>query len=175
MTRIFLIGYMAAGKTTLGRALARTLNLQFLDLDQYIEQRQHATITTLFERHGEAGFRQIERQHLHEAGEFENTLIACGGGTPCHFDNIDYMNRQGQTVFLSVPLPVLLRRLRANRSKRPLLAQKTDAQLHDYIAAQLQERLPYYTQARYTFPADSLESSAEIAESVTRFREMLNL
>lgn len=99
MKRIFLIGYMGSGKTTLGKAFARAMQLQFIDLDWYIEERFHKTVQELFAERGEEGFREVERNMLHEAGEFENVVIAAGGGTPCFFDNIDYMNRVGDTVF----------------------------------------------------------------------------
>ena len=89
MTRILLIGFMAAGKTTLGKALARDLGLQFIDLDHYIENRFHCTVAQLFTERGEEGFRQIERTMLHEVAEFEDVIIATGGGTPCFFDNMN--------------------------------------------------------------------------------------
>lgn len=175
MTRIFLIGYMGAGKTTLGRALAGDLGLEFIDMDFYIEQRHHSSISGLFARHGEEGFRQIERQVLHEVGEFEDIIISCGGGTPCFFDNMDYMNRQGDTVLLDVPIDVLVRRLAANRSKRPVLAGKSDEELRGFIAGNLETRMPYYSRARHVFPAARLESREEIAESVARFRAQLGI
>lgn len=99
MKRIFLVGYMGSGKTTLGKAYARINNLEFIDLDWYIEERMHKTISELFAEKGEAGFRELERKMLHEVGEFENVMVACGGGTPCFYDNIDYMNSVGDTVF----------------------------------------------------------------------------
>ena len=111
MTRIFLTGYMGAGKTTLGKAFARRMELEFIDLDWYIEERFHRSIPQLFAERGEEGFRLLERNMLHEAGEFENVVISVGGGTPCFFDNMDYMNRQGMTVFLDVNIDVLFRRL----------------------------------------------------------------
>ena len=104
MTRIILIGYMGAGKTTLGHALANRLQLQFIDLDLYIEERYRKTISQIFAERGEEGFRLIEQRMLHEVAEFEDVVISTGGGTPCFFDNIDYMNRQGTTVFLDVPV-----------------------------------------------------------------------
>ena len=111
MKRIFLIGYMGSGKTTLGKAYARENELAFIDLDWYIEERMHQSISDLFAKQGEAGFRELERKMLHEAGEFEDTVIACGGGTPCFFDNMEYMNAAGDTVFLDVHPDVLFRRL----------------------------------------------------------------
>ena len=100
MTRIILIGYMGAGKTTVGKALAKDLGLMFYDLDWYIESRMHKTVAQIFKESGEEGFRRIERNMLHEVAEFEDVVISCGGGTPCFFDNMEYMNSQGQTLYL---------------------------------------------------------------------------
>ncbi|MDD6907185.1 MAG: shikimate kinase, partial [Bacteroidaceae bacterium] len=133
MMRIFLIGFMGSGKTTLGKAFARAMQLQFIDLDWYIEERFHKTVQELFAERGEEGFREIERRMLHEVGEFEDVIIAAGGGTPCFFDNIQYMNRVGKTVFLDVVPEVLFRRLNIAKSKRPLLAGKDDAELMSFI------------------------------------------
>ena len=126
MTRIILIGYMGSGKTTLGNALARELGLPFFDLDWYIENRFCRTVTRLFEERGEEGFRRIEHEMLHEVAEFEDVVIAAGGGTPCFFDNIDYMNRQAQTVYLKATPEVLFRHLLPGRQKRPCSPAKTD-------------------------------------------------
>ena len=112
MVRIFLTGYMGAGKTTLGKAFARKLNIPFIDLDWYIEERFHKTVGELFTERGEAGFREIERNMLHEVAEFENVVISTGGGAPCFFDNMEFMNRTGKTVFLNVHPDVLFRRLK---------------------------------------------------------------
>ena len=89
MTRIILIGYMGAGKTTVGKALAKALGLPFYDLDWYIETRMRRTVKQIFDESGEEGFRRIEHNMLHEVAEFENVVVSCGGGTPCFYDNID--------------------------------------------------------------------------------------
>lgn len=173
MKRIFLIGYMGSGKTTLGKAYARTNHLEFIDLDWYIEERMHKTISELFAERGEEGFRELERKMLHEVGEFENVMVACGGGTPCFYDNIDYMNRVGETVFLDVCPAVLFRRLKIAKSKRPLLSDKTDKELMTFIGEALEKRLPYYTRARFRFNAEGLETSRQISESVERLKKLL--
>ena len=98
--RIILIGYMGAGKTTVGKALAAELGLRFYDLDWYIESRMRKTVAQLFAELGEEGFRRIERNMLHEVAEFEGVLISCGGGTPCFYDNMQYINQQGLTLYL---------------------------------------------------------------------------
>ena len=175
MTRILLIGFMAAGKTTLGKALARDLGLQFVDLDHYIEGRYHCSVSQLFAERGEEAFREIERNMLHEVAEFENVVISTGGGTPCFFDNMEYMNQVGETVFLDVDNKVLFRRLKVAKHQRPLLANKTDEELMTFIQEALEKRLPYYTKAKYVFNGELLENRHQIQQSVERLKELLNL
>ena len=170
MTRILLVGFMAAGKTTLGKALARDLGLQFVDLDHYIENRYHCSVSQLFAERGEEAFRHIERNMLHEVAEFEDVIIATGGGTPCFFDNMDYMNAQGVTVFLDAAVDVIYTRLTIARTKRPLVAGKTSDELRQYITDMLERRNPYYTRAHHTFCADYLENPEQVSDSVLRFK-----
>lgn len=171
MTRILLVGFMAAGKTTLGKALAKDLGLQFVDLDHYIESRYRCSVSQLFAERGEEAFRQIERNMLHEVAEFEDVIIATGGGTPCFFDNMDYMNVQGTTVFLEAPVETIYTRLTIARVQRPLVAGKSAEELRTYIAATLEQRMPYYSRATYTFLADQLENTRQVNESVERFKK----
>lgn len=175
MIRIFLTGYMGSGKTTLGRALAADLNVQFIDLDHYIEQRYRKTIAQLFAENGEDGFRAIERRMLHEVGEFEDVIISTGGGTPCFFDNIEFMNAQGTTIYLDVPVERLFIRLCIARSKRPLIKDKDDEELRAFIIEQLEKRAPHYSKAQYSFRADRLEDTAQVKESVEAFRHQFAL
>ena len=175
MTRIFLIGYMGAGKTTLGKAFARALGLTFVDLDWYIEERFHKSIRQLFAERGEEGFRELEKRMLHEVGDFEDVVISVGGGTPCFFDNMEYMNEAGETVFLDVNLQVLFRRLKVAKQQRPLLDGKTDEELKAFIQEALQKRLPFYTKAKHTFNGERLEDRHQIQQSVERLKELLKL
>ena len=175
MIRVFLTGYMGAGKTTLGKAFAKALGVPFIDLDWYIEERFHKSIKMLFAEHGEEGFRTLEQRMLHEAGEFEDVVISTGGGTPCFFDNMSYMNSQGQTVFLDVSIDVLYRRLRVATANRPILQGKSDEELRTFIAEALEKRLPFYSQATYHFDGSQLESRPQIADSVARLRLLLAL
>ena len=175
MIRIFLIGYMGAGKTTLGKAFARAMGLTFVDLDWYIEERFHKTVSQIFTERGEEGFRELEKRMLHEASDFENVVISVGGGTPCFFDNMEYMNQVGETVFLDVDNKVLFRRLKVAKHQRPLLANKTDEELMTFIQEALEKRLPYYTKAKYVFDGELLENRYQIQQSVERLKELLNL
>ena len=158
MIRIFLIGYMGAGKTTLGKAFARAMGLTFVDLDWYIEERYHKTVSQIFAERGEDGFRELEKRMLHEASDFEDVVISVGGGTPCFFDNMDYMNQVGETVFLDVDNQVLFRRLKVAKQQRPLLANKTDEELMAFIQEALEKRLPHYTKAKHVFNGELLEN-----------------
>ena len=175
MIRIFLIGYMGAGKTTLGKAFARAMGLTFVDLDWYIEERFHKTVSQIFTERGEEGFRELEKRMLHEASDFENVVISVGGGTPCFFDNMEYMNQVGETVFLDVDNKVLFRRWKVAKHQRPLLANKTDEELMTFIQEALEKRLPYYTKAKYVFNGELLENRYQIQQSVERLKELLNL
>ena len=175
MTRIFLIGYMGAGKTTLGKAFARAMGLTFVDLDWYIEERYHKTVSQIFAERGEDGFRELEKRMLHEASDFEDVVISVGGGTPCFFDNMDYMNQVGETVFLDVDNQVLFRRLKVAKQQRPLLANKTDEELMAFIQEALEKRLPHYTKAKHVFNGELLENRYQIQQSVERLKELLKL
>ena len=167
MKPIFLIGYMGSGKSTMGRSLSRHLNIPLIDLDIFIESRFHRTVKEIFAEKGEEGFRIIERNVLHEVGEFENVIVACGGGTPCHFDNMDYMNSCGVTVFLNASHEAILRRLSTPKAKakRPIIADKTNDELLDFITEAMKQRAPHYTKAMYTFDSSYLEDSPQVEES----------
>ena len=171
MRPIFLIGYMGSGKTTLGRALGRRLGLQFIDLDLYIESRYMRTISQLFAERGEDKFRSIEREMLHEVAEMEDVVVACGGVTPCYYDNIDYMNRCGTTVFLSASEDRLFARLSINRNKRPLIKDLDDKSLRIFIRENLALRMPHYSKASHSFCGDRLEDVMQISTSVEKFIE----
>ena len=175
MKRIILIGYMGAGKTTVGRALARELGLQFYDLDWYIESRRHRTVGQLFAEVGEDVFRQIERNMLHEVAEFEDVVVSCGGGTPCFFDNMDYLNQQGQVVYLKCTPEVLCGHLAMSRNDRPLLRGKSRDELLAFITEQLSRREPFYSKARYTVDVTLLDNSDKIKVTIAHIRQLLGL
>ena len=175
MRRIILIGYMGAGKTTVGKALAKELRMPFYDLDWYIESRMHKTVKAIFDERGEAGFRKIEYNMLHEVAEFEDIIISCGGGTPCFFDNIDYMNRQGETVYLKATPEVLYGHLKMGKTIRPLLLNKTADEVQVFIREQLAQREPYYSRAKHVLDVNLLDDYEKIKISVEQLRNMLCL
>ena len=175
MRRIILIGYMGAGKTTVGKALAKELHMPFYDLDWYIESRMHKTVKAIFDERGEAGFRKIEHNMLHEVAEFEDIIISYGGGTPCFFDNIDDMNRQGETVYLKATPEVLYGHLKMGKTIRPLLLNKTADEVQVFIREQLAQREPYYSKAKHVLDVNLLDDYEKIKISVEQLRNMLCL
>ena len=175
MVRVFLMGFMGAGKTTLGKALAAHLGVSFIDLDQYIESRYMKSVSQIFATRGEQGFREIESRLLREVGEFDNVIVSCGGSTPLIGDNMDYMLSQGQTVYLKCSNETLLSRLNAARSQRPLIASKTDEELALYIESETKRREPGYLRAQYICPGDRLESRDQISETIEYIENLLNL
>lgn len=164
---------MAAGKTTLGRYAAREMGRDFIDLDRYIEARYRKSIADIFASDGEARFREIERNMLHEVAEFDNVLVATGGGTPCFFDNMAYMNKRGVAVFLSCPVETICRRIKISKVKRPLLLSLDDEALTNRIDEMLAARMPFYMQATYTFDSSRYESRAALAEATKALQALI--
>ena len=175
MTRIILIGYMGAGKTTIGKALSKELGITFYDLDWYIESRMRKSVAQIFAERGEEGFRKIEYNMLHEVAEFENVIISCGGGTPCFFDNMDYLNQQGKVVYLKATPEVLYDHLLMGKTERPLLKGKSPEELITFIREQLEKREPYYTKAQYTLDVSLMDNYEKIKISVEKLKALLDL
>jgi len=155
--RIYLIGFMGCGKTTLGRRLAKYAGLQFIDMDYYIEKRNFKTVPQIFAEEGETGFRDKERKALHELSEMTNVVIATGGGAPCFFDNIDLMNRTGKTIYLNINPKILADRLMNSKTDRPLIKGKSKDELVAFIDRTLREREKYYSRARYQITRSDMD------------------
>jgi len=157
MAKIFLIGYMGSGKSTAGKRLATKLKSEFIDLDEFIEGECGQTIPGIFEEKGEAEFRAIEHNALKKLIAKENTVIACGGGTPCYYGNMELMNNNGITVYIKMSADALTSRLMNSRNKRPLLEDKTEEELRQFIAEHLEKREDFYHQAHYTVKGKDLD------------------
>lgn len=175
MKRIIIIGYMGAGKTTVGKELSKDLGIQFYDLDWYIESRMRKTVAQIFAEKGEEGFRSVEKNMLHEVAEFEDVIISCGGGTPCFFDNMDYLNEQGDTIYLKADPEVLYKHLLMGKVERPLLKNKTPDELIAFIREQLQRREPFYSKAKYTLDVSLMNNYEKIKISVQKIKELLGI
>lgn len=164
MQRIFLVGYMGSGKTAMGKLLAKQRGLNFIDLDAYIESKFLQTIAQIFEHEGEAGFRQIEKKHLHEVAEFEDVVIATGGGAPCFFDNMKFMNLRGETIYIKLIPEHLAERLSSSKAGvRPLIRDKSGDDLLQHITETLKHREPFYMQAKRIIEGTDAEIERQIS------------
>lgn len=168
--RIYLIGFPGSGKTFVGRRLAANLGCRFLDLDELIEESEGSSIPQIFEKKGEVYFRKSEQKALNTTKSLETTIISCGGGTPCFFDNISVMKNAGTVIFLETPVPILMKRLAKEIGKRPLLKNEND--LKNYIKNTLETRLPFYEQADLIFHQnEESDQYEELARYLKRFRK----
>jgi shikimate kinase len=158
-TRIFLIGFMGSGKSTLGAQLARRLDYQFVDMDQLIEDTAEMSIPEIFDEHGEDVFRKWEHDILQELCQRQKLVISTGGGVPCHSGNMDLMNSHGNTIYLRLSPEALLSRLINSRTERPLITGKSETELLDFIRSKLEAREEFYLQAKHV--VDGLNMTAE--------------
>ena len=147
-SRIYLIGFMGSGKSHIGPLLASKLGYDFFDLDVEIENKGMC-ISEIFKQKGEEYFRKTERDVLLETANLTKTVIACGGGTPCFFDNMEWMNKNGLTILLNPPLENIIERLRLDGNKRPLLSNKSEDEIQTYIIELLKTRIQFYHKADY--------------------------
>lgn len=162
---IYLVGMPGAGKSYWARELSRTYAMPLMDMDEYLEQQEGNTIAAIFEQHGEAAFREKERNVLALiATDNPNAIIACGGGTPCYFDNMDLMLQTGTVIYLHVSIETLIDHLQHEAHMRPMLAGKKDVQA--FLADLLKERAPFYERAHHILNADKI--------SITNFTEILH-
>ena len=175
MRRIILVGYMGSGKTTVGKALSKATGMMFYDLDWYIESRMRKSVSQIFAERGEEGFRKIEYNMLHEVAECEDVIISCGGGTPCFFDNMDYLNQQGDVVYLKATPETLYKHLLMAKMERPLLKGKSSEELIAYITEHLKERSQFYEKARHILDVNVLDEYDKIQGSVASLRAMLSI
>ena len=148
---IFLIGYMGSGKTKTAELLARKLNFEFIDTDRLIESEQKQSVSEIFSSKGEPFFRRLEKQTLRSLDNKKDIVVATGGGLPCFDENMDLMNRAGLTVYLQVPVGMLIQRLSQAKGDRPLIAGLSKEELELKVKSQLQEREAYYLKAKIIF------------------------
>ncbi len=163
---IFLIGFMGAGKTYSGKLLAEKMNVPFFDLDEYIQEKEGASIPEIFEEKGADHFRITERKCLRDFGVIGKAIIATGGGTPCFFDNLEWMNENGLTIYLKIEPELLAKRLQEEKTQRPLLADIKSEDLNKYITDKLEERKDFYEQASVVFEP---ESDGDIVEELFKY------
>jgi len=162
--KIFLIGFMGSGKTTLGRKLASRLGYEFIDLDHKLEQQVELSIAEYFQIFGEDAFRKLESEVLKKTLYPDNAIISTGGGLPCYFDNMGWMKANGKSIYIKLSPKTLADRLETGKEERPLLQDKHGDALVDFIEQKLGEREKFYSQA--SIIVDGLSLTAEKLEQV---------
>ena len=166
MNKIIILGYMGSGKSTIAQKLALSLNLPFIDLDQYIEQNENVSIKKLFESNKEIKFRKLEHQYLKDLlANNDSFVLSLGGGTPCYANN--HLLLQGGTimsVYLKASIETLTNRLKVEKDSRPLLASQPDDELSEFIAKHLFERSYFYTHATHTITVDGKSVDTIVTE-----------
>ena len=154
---IYLVGYMGSGKTTVGKKLAKKLGFRFIDLDDMIERKYRIEVSGFFQKYDENSFRKIEHDTLAQTFQFSDTIIATGGGVPCFFDNMESINKIGNSIYIEMSSLSLFHRLNNSKRPRPLVQDKSHEELKQFIKGHLKERLPYYSKAHITINGENLD------------------
>jgi shikimate kinase len=154
--RYFIIGFKSSGKTTLGKKLARRLNMEFIDLDEVIERREGKTVPELYTEVGDEGFRIKEWEALKETVRKDNMVVSLGGGAPCHCDNMNLMERKGEVIYIRLDNDTLVSRLKAAVRDRPIVLNKSDAELREYVEDLKSRCEHHYLRAKYIIDGKDL-------------------
>ena len=155
--RIYLIGYMGSGKSSALKQLGKLLSWETYDLDRLFEERYKISVQDFFHKYDEAAFRKLESQLLKETIKYDNAVIATGGGTPCFFDNMEWMNTNGTTIFIKVSPMTAVHRLMSSKKKRPLIEGKNEQEVIEFVSRHYAERMPFYEKAQITVKGENLD------------------
>lgn len=175
MRPVFLVGYMGCGKTTLGEALARYMQLRFIDLDEFIERRCGMSVVEIFDTFGEQHFRELEQQALSDVAAISDVIVSCGGGTPCYADNMALMNQAGTTVWLTTSPERITARLLLpeQKRKRPKINNLSPDEVLPLVKAQLGDRSQFYRQCRLHFDSTDIETAEATERTARRLAALL--
>ena len=155
--RVFLIGYMASGKSTAAKKLAKKLEVQFVDLDREVAKSTGVSIPEIFKTKGERGFRKLERAELRKWIGQDDFVMATGGGTPCFFESMDEMNGAGVTIYLQMTPKAVVDRVQSSKEERPILKGLSEEKMLEKVTFQLEKREPFYSRAQWTINGVNLE------------------
>lgn len=164
--RVVLVGYMASGKSSVGKLLARELGFHFLDLDEYIEQQQKKSIKTIFSEKGEIFFRKLEHEMLSEVlDKYQDLVLSTGGGTPCYGNNMEtILQKSDHSIYLQLSIPALVERIKGEKENRPLVKNIKNEDLPEFIGKHLFERSQYYAEAKHVLECDGKYLEAVVSE-----------
>ncbi len=157
LNRIYLVGYMGAGKTTAARRLAHRLGWEVVDTDALFEEKYKISVNDFFNKYDEPLYRKLESEVLKATESLENVVVSTGGGTACYFDNMEWMNQHGLTVFLRISPQAAVDRVIHSRHKRPLVEGKSEEELTEFVNRHYASRMPFYEQARITVKSEDLD------------------
>lgn len=161
---IFLIGYMTSGKSTLGVELAKNLSVPFIDVDEYIETKEGKSVSEIFAEKGEKYFRELEHSYLKEIANETNAVVATGGGLPCYNDNMNLINKYGDSVYLKTSEDVLVERLLIMGDSRPLVKGKSREELIEFLSHHFRSRIKWYEMANYILDVDDFDADRLVDE-----------
>lgn len=160
MDKIYIVGYMGAGKTTAAKRLANRLGWEVVDTDALFEEKYRISVDDFFKKYDEPLYRKLESEILKSTEKMENTVISTGGGTACYYDNMDWMNLHGLTVFMRVSPAAAVDRVLHSHHKRPLVRGKSETELMEYVNWHYASRMPFYEQAKITVKSENLDLDA---------------
>lgn len=163
--RIYLVGYMGAGKSTTAKRLANKLGVESYDTDRMFEEKYRISINDFFVKYDEPLYRKLETQILHDTERLDNVVISTGGGTACFNDNMEWMNRHGFTIFLKISPQSAVERLQHSKVRRPVVMNRTPEELAEFIPKNYAARMPFYEQAQLTFKGEDCDVDA-LAEAI---------
>lgn len=167
--KIYLLGFKNSGKTTTGKKLAKKLNLNFLDLDELIERNDGRTVPEIYSEDGEAAFRDKEKRALEQTANMDNQIISTGGGVPRFFDNMDFMLKNGTTIYLKLDEDTLVGRLRIAAKSRPILKGKNDEEIRQYVQDLLLNHEHFYLRAKFVVDAKNLAPDELVARVIANY------
>ena len=157
LNRIYLVGYMGAGKTTAARRLAHRLGWEVVDTDALFEEKYKISVNDFFNKYDETLYRKLESEVLKATESLENVVVSTGGGTACYFDNMEWMNQHGLTVFMHISPKAAVDRVIHSRHKRPLVEGKSEEELTEFVNRHYASRMPFYEQALITVKSEDLD------------------
>jgi shikimate kinase len=161
---VILVGFMGSGKSTIGKVLAERLEVDFIDSDEEISKNEGLSVSEIFDRKGEAYFRQKEREFVLNLSNVKPAVIAVGGGLPCFEDNLELLKKAGTVFYLNVSVMTLVKRLQNEKSQRPLLANLEDKELSNFVFDKLIERTAFYRKANHIIPNETGSVDAAVQE-----------
>ena len=168
MDRIYIVGYMGAGKTTAARRLAQRLGWEVVDTDALFEEKYKISVNDFFNKYDEPLYRKLESEVLKSTESLENVVVSTGGGTACYFDNMEWMNQHGLTVFLRISPKAAVDRVIHSRHKRPLVEGKSEEELIEFVNSHYASRLPFYELAQITVKSEDFDLEA-LLQKLTSF------